>query len=324
LFGFLHLQEHPVSGVHPQAKAILDAAEEAGGPPLNEMPLADARAALDEIPKNFGVALAPVARIDKLTIPGADGTMDARLVIPNDAGSDPLPLLIYYHGGGWVLGHVESHIREACYYAAGAKCAVLVPDYRLAPEHKFPAASEDSFAALQWAFDHAAMLNIDPTRIAVGGDSAGGHLAAVTTQRAREEGPSIKMQVLVYPVTDTYQETETYRSRAEGYFLPHASMAWFIDAYLNDPTERDDPRASPIRSKSFEGLPPAVICTAGFDPLRDEGAAYAEKLKAAGVEVDYVNYPGQIHGFVSMGGAIDEGREFLDRACAALRQSFGT
>ena len=216
------------------------------------------------------------------------------------------------------------HLREACYYAAGAKCAVLVPDYRLAPEHPFPAASDDSFAALQWAFDHSAMLNIDPTRIAVGGDSAGGHLAAVTTQRAREEGPSIKMQVLVYPVTDTYQETETYRSRGEGYFLTHASMAWFIDSYLNDPSERDDPRASPIRAKSFEGLPPAVMCTAGFDPLCDEGAAYAEKLKAAGVDVDYVNYPGQIHGFVSMGGAIDEGREFLDRACAALRQSFGT
>lgn len=313
-----------MSQVHPQAQAILDGAEEAGGPPLNEMPIADARAALDEIPKNFGVPLAPVARIDRITIPGPGGAMDARLVVPNGAGPEPLPLLVYYHGGGWALGHVESHLREACYYAAGAGCAVLVPDYRLAPEHRFPAASEDSYAALQWAFDHAATLNIDPTRIAVGGDSAGGHLAAVTTQRARDEGPPIVFQVLVYPVTDTYQDTGTYTSRADGYFLTRASMKWFIDLYLNNASERDDPRASPIRAARFDGLPPAILCTAGFDPLCDEGAAYADKLKAAGIAVDYINYPGQIHGFVSMGGAIDEGRAFLDRACSALRTAFGT
>ncbi len=313
-----------MSRVHPQAQAILDAAEEAGGPPLNEMPVAEARAALDEIPKAYGVPLAPVDRIDKLKIPGPGGAMDALLIVPRDAGPDPLPLLVYYHGGGWVLGHLESHIREASYFAAGAGCAVLVPDYRLAPEHKFPAASEDSFAALQWAFDRASMLNIDPRRIAVGGDSAGGHLAAVVTQQAREAGMKIVFQVLIYPVTDTYQDTETYRTRAEGYFLTYDSMAWFIDLYLNDPTERDDPRASPLRASTFDGLPPAIICTAGFDPLRDEGAAYADKLKAAGVPVDYIDYTGQIHGFVSMGGAIDEGRAFMDRACAALRQSFGT
>jgi len=313
-----------VSGVHPQAQAILDAAEEAGGPPLNEMPLAEARAALDEIPKNYGVPLAAVDRIDKVSIPGPGGAVDALLIVPRDVGSDPLPLFVYYHGGGWVLGHLESHVREACYYATGAGCAVLVPDYRLAPEHRFPAASEDSYAALQWAFDHAAILNVDPKRIAVGGDSAGGHLAAVVTQQARDGGPKIALQVLVYPVTDTYQDTESYQSRADGYFLTRDLMKWFIDSYLNESAERDDPRASPLRADRFDGLPPAIICTAGFDPLRDEGAAYADKLKGAGVAVDYIEYPGQIHGFVSMAGAIDEGRVFMDRACAALRQSFGT
>lgn len=313
-----------MSQVHPQAQAILDAASEAGGAPLNEMPVADARAALDEIPKNFGVPLADVARIDRIAILGPNGAMDARMIVPHDAGSGPLPLLIYYHGGGWVLGHVESHLREACYYAAGAGCAVLVPDYRLAPEHRFPAASDDCYAALQWAYDNAATLNVDPARIAVGGDSAGGHLAAVTTQRARDGGPPIAFQVLVYPVTDTYQDTASYASRADGYFLTRDLMKWFIDSYLNDSGERDDPRASPLRAARFDGLPPAIVCTAGFDPLHDEGAAYAEKLAAAGVAVDYTDYPGQIHGFVSMAGAIDEGRAFMDRACAALKRAFGS
>ena len=313
-----------MSQLHPQAQAILDAAKEAGGSLLNDMPLADARAALDEIPKNYGVSLAEVARIDRVRIPGPNGEIDARMIVPNDAAAGPLPLLIYYHGGGWVLGHVESHLREACYYAAGTGCAVLVPGYRLAPEHRFPAASEDSYAALQWAYDNAATLNIDPTRIAVGGDSAGGHLAAVTTQRARADGPPVAFQVLVYPVTDTYQDSASYASRADGYFLTRDLMKWFIDLYLNDPRERDDTRASPVRAPRFDGLPPAIVCTAGFDPLCDEGAAYADKLKAAGVAVDYIHYPGQIHGFVSMAGAIDEGRAFMDRACAALRRAFGT
>jgi acetyl esterase len=313
-----------VSQVHPQAQAILDAAKEADGPPLNEMPVDEARAALDEIPKNYGLPLAKVARIDKVSIPGPAGTIDARLIVPDGAGPDPLPLLVYYHGGGWVLGHVESHIREASYLAAGAGCAVLIPDYRLAPESRFPAASDDSYVALQWAFDRATMLNIDPARIAVGGDSAGGHLAAVVTQRARDEGPKIALQVLIYPVTDTYQDTESYQTRADDYFLTRDLMGWFIDSYLNDPAERDDPRASPVRATCFDGLPPAIICTAGFDPLRDEGAAYADNLKRAGVPVEYIDYPGQIHGFISMAGAIDEGRDFMDRACVALSQSFGT
>ncbi len=309
--------------VHPQAQARLDDAKEADAPPLNELPLDEARAGLDAIPKNYGVAPKDVAAIDKVAIPGPGGEIDTRIVRPNNAGDGPLPILIYYHGGGWVLGHVESHMREARYYADGAKCIVVHPGYRLAPESRFPAAVDDCYAVLEWVHQNAGSFGGDPSRIAVGGDSAGGNLAAVIALMARDQnGPAICLQMLVYPVTDTYQETESYETRGEGYFLTKDLMTWFIDSYLNDPAERDDFRASPIRAKDFSNLPPALVTTGGYDPLNDEGEAYARKLEAAGIEVEYINYPGQIHGFVSMAGVIDEGREFMDLATASLRRAF--
>ncbi len=310
-------------GVDPQAQAILNEAKEADAPALNELPLAEARAALDAIPEAYGVAPKDVAAIETVAIPGPAGEIDTRIVRPQGAGEGRLPILIYYHGGGWVLGHVESHLREARYYADGAKCLVVHQGYRLAPEARFPAAGDDCYAVLEWVHAHAFEIGGDANRIAIGGDSAGGNLAAVVAQQARDRGgPGLRLQMLVYPVTDTYQETESYRSRADGFFLTRELMAWFIDSYLNDPAERDDPRASPLRAKDFSNLPPALIATAGYDPLHDEGAAYAARLREGGVEVDYVDFESQIHGFVSMAGAIDSGRAFLDRAALALRGAF--
>lgn len=306
----------------PQAQAILDAAEDAGGRSLEDMPLAEARLALDDIANNFGIALADVASVETLSIPGPAGTIDARVVRPRNAGAAP-PVLIYYHGGGWVLGHVESHLREAHYYADKAGCVVVVPGYRLAPEARFPAAVDDCYAVLEWVSANNETLGIDASRIAVGGDSAGGNLAAVVAQLARERGgPRLTFQLLVYPVTDAYQDTESYRTKGDGYFLSKSMMAWFIDAYLNDPSERDDPRVSPVRAADLSGLPPAFVVTAEYDPLRDEGEAYAKSLRDAGVAVEYRRKAGQIHGFMSMAGAIDVGRRGLDAAAAALRGSF--
>lgn len=306
----------------PQAQAILDTAEEAGAPPLEDMPLDEARAALDGIPDTYGIALADVAAVETLAIPGPAGPIDTRIVRPSDAVAAP-PVLIYYHGGGWVLGHVESHLREARYYANKASCVVVVPGYRLAPEALFPAAVEDCTAVLEWVAANGKSLGVDASRIAVGGDSAGGNLAAVVAQIARDRGaPRITFQLLVYPVTDAYQDTASYREKGEGYFLSKSMMAWFINTYLSNPRERDDARVSPLRAADLLGLPPAFVITAEYDPLHDEGEAYAMRLRDAGVAVDYQSRAGQIHGFMSMAGAIDVGRQGLDAAADALRRAF--
>jgi acetyl esterase len=306
----------------PQAKAILDAGEEAGGPSLEDMPLEEARAFADDLSDNFGVALANVASVETMSIPGPAGPIEARIVRPHGTGATS-PVLIYYHGGGWVLGSAESHLVEAHYYANKAGCVVVVPGYRLAPEAVFPAAVDDCAAVLEWVAANATTLGFDAGRIAVGGDSAGGNLAAVVAQQALNRGgPGLCFQLLVYPVTDAYQDTESYRTNGEGYFLTKAMMAWFIETYLNDPIERDDSRVSPLRAADLSGLPPAFVVTAEYDPLHDEGEAYAKRLEDAGVAVEYRSEAGQIHGFMSMAGAIDVGRQGLDAAADALRRAF--
>lgn len=306
----------------PQAKAILDAGEEAGGPSLEDMPLEEARAFADDLSDNLGVALANVASVETMSIPGPAGPIEARIVRPHGAGAAS-PVLIYYHGGGWVLGSAESHLVEAHYYANKAGCVVVVPGYRLAPEALFPAAVDDCAAVLEWVATNATTLGVDAGRIAVGGDSAGGNLAAVVAQQALHRGgPGLCFQLLVYPVTDAYQDTESYRTNGEGYFLTKAMMAWFIETYLNDPIERDDSRVSPLRATDLSGLPPAFVVTAEYDPLHDEGEAYAKRLEDAGVAVEYRSEAGQIHGFMSMAGAIDVGRQGLDAAADALCRAF--
>ena len=202
--------------------------------------------------------------------------------------------------------------------------SVVSVDYRLAPEHKFPAAADDAWAATRWVVANAARLGVDAARLAVGGDSAGGNLAAVVTLLAREQrAPAIGLQILLYPVTDLAAETRSYRDFAEGYLLTRDGMRWFSAHYLNASDEAADWRASPLRARSLAGLPPALIVTAGFDPLRDEGEAYAGRLRDAGVRVDYVCYGGMIHGFVPMGRLIDTATRAVSLIAASLRQTLG-
>jgi len=233
-----------------------------------------------------------------------------------------LPGIVYFHGGGWVIGDLDTHDVQCRQLTAEAGITVVAVDYRLAPEHKFPAAVDDAWAATRWVAAHGSELGLDARRLAVAGDSAGGNLAAVVALLAREAGaPAIALQVLVYPVTDVSAESQSYRDFAEGYLLTRESMRWFTNHYLKSASDADDWRASPLRAQSLAGLPPALVVTAGFDPLRDEGAAYAARLTDAGVRVDYVSYGGMIHGFMPMGRLIDTGNRAISHVAASLRQA---
>lgn len=307
----------------PQSAAILKLVNESDAPALGEGTVQEGRDGFAQMTDLLGVEAPPVQTIREIQIPGPNGDIRSIVITPNTTQTGPLPILIYYHGGGWVIGSPETHKAEACYYANKAECIVILPDYRLAPEHVFPAAPQDSYAVLQWASTHANTIGGDASRIALGGDSAGGNLAAVVSQMARDHnGPAIALQLLIYPVTRMGATTQSYEDFKEGYFLTAVAMNWFFDHYLTQPGDWDDLLASPLLATNLSGLPPAYVVTAGFDPLRDEGKAYADKLKAAGVPTQYICYEHQIHGFTSLAGAVDEARQFLDEASAALRKAF--
>ncbi len=305
-----------------QAAKLLEMTANSNAPALGEGTVAESRAGFATLTEMVGVKAPAPKSVTEVRIPGPGGAIRTLVITPDTQTTGPRPILIYYHGGGWVIGSPETHKAEACYYAAAADCIVLVPDYRLAPEHPFPAAPLDCYAVLEWAAANAGQLGADGSRIAVGGDSAGGNLSAVVSQMTRDRnGPPIALQLLVYPATRMGANTASYRDCGEGYFLTATAMKWFFDQYLRTPEDWDNPLASPLLADNFAGLAPALVMTAGFDPLRDEGAEYADKLTAAGVPVEYICYRNQIHGFVSMAGAIDEGRQFLDQAAAALRKA---
>jgi acetyl esterase len=254
-------------------------------------------------------------------IPGPGGEIPVRIYRPSD--DDRLPALVYFHGGGWVLGNLDSHDATCRLLTNGAQCVVISVDYRLAPEHKFPAAADDAYAATTWVAENAAPLGIDPRRIAVGGDSAGGNLAAAVTLMAKEQGePSIAYQVLIYPVTNHSFDTTSYETNAEGYMLTRRSMIWFWNHYLAEPADGQNAYASPLQADDLGGLPPALVITAEFDPLRDEGAAYAERLKQAGVPVKYTDYPGMIHGFFGMSLMLDTAKQAVSDVCGEVRSAF--
>ena len=220
---------------------------------------------------------------------------------------------------------IDTHDNVCRALCQGAGCIVIAVSYCKAPEHKFPKPTDESWASLEWVAANAAEIGADPARIAVGGDSAGGCLAAVVAQRAkREGGPALVFQLLVYPVTDTREDRPSYKSFGDGYVLTAETMAWFFDCYFNDEAEKSDLAAAPLRADDLSGLPPALVMTASHDPLYDDGVAYAEKLKAAGVSTDYRNYEGHIHGFWTATGRMDVAAEAQAVACAALRQAFGT
>ena len=251
-------------------------------------------------------------------IPVADG-VTARAFRPRDG---TLPLLVYFHGGGWVVGSVEISDPFCRALANRADCVVLSVDYRLAPEHPYPAAADDAYAAATWAVEHASELDVDPARVAVGGSSAGGNLAAVTALRARERGgPPIAAQLLHVPVTDHDFTRASYRSYGKGHGLTAAGMKWFWSHYLPTEKRRDDPNASPLRAPDVSHLPPAIVVTAECDPLRDEGKAYADRLRDAGVPVTYLEYPGMTHGFMGWASAVPAARRAFDEVGDALREA---
>jgi acetyl esterase len=264
-----------------------------------------------------------IGAVNNLVAETPTGTIPVRVYRPVGAAADmPLPALVYFHGGGWVIGDLETHDVLCRQLTAEAGIEVVAVDYRLAPEAKFPAAADDAWAATQWVVANAGRLGIDAKRIAVGGDSAGGNLAAVVALMACDAGaPAIAFQVLLYPVTDVSTERRSYSDFADGYLLTRDSMRWFVDHYLASKDQARDWRVSPLLAPSLTGLPPALIVTAGFDPLRDEGEAYARALRDAGVRVDYICYGGMLHGFVPMGRLLDTGNRAVSHIATSLRQA---
>ena len=298
--------------LHPRARAIVD--EIAALPRLPTMTPVEARGR----PNPLEAAPEAVGSVTARAIPGPAGPMGIRIYRPRD----PLrAALVYFHGGGWVLGSLESADASCRAIANRSRCVVVSIDYRLAPETKFPGAVEDAYAAVRWVADNAAELRIDPERLAVGGASAGGNLAAAAALLARERGgPKIAFQLLTVPVAELSSRAESHREFAEGYGLSAADMTWFGLHYVRTPADADDPRASVVRA-DLHDLPPAFVITAACDPLRDDGEAYAEKLQKLGIAARYKRYPGMFHGFMSFPRVLPEADEAFEDAGKALREA---
>jgi acetyl esterase len=259
-----------------------------------------------------------IAHVSDHAIAGDGGPIAARFY--RGTGEAPCPLLVYFHGGGFMLGTLDLYDTTCRRLALGGNCAVLSVDYRLAPENIFPAAVLDAYAATRWAAGNAGLLNIDPARIALCGDSAGGNLAAVVAQMARDSGDfAIALQLLVYPMTDQSREYPSYERNQSGYMLTRKALHWFMDNYLPDHRDRLDPRASPMLRHSLKGLPPALVIAAEFDPLVDENAAYAARLAEAGVTTEYICFPGMIHPFFTLGGVIADAARAEELIAARMR-----
>jgi acetyl esterase len=263
-----------------------------------------------------------MARVEDVVIPLEGRTLDARLYVPEGAGEMP-PLVVFYHGGGWVIGDLDSHDGTCRVLARASKAALLSVAYRLAPEHRYPTAPLDCFDALDWASRNGATLGVDSSRLAVAGDSAGGNLAAAVAIMARDQGLALRHQTLIYPVTDYDFSTPSYLANGGGeYFLSTAGMKWFWLHYLGGGAAENSPLATVLQTPDIEGVAPATVITAQYDPLCDEGNAYADKLKAAGVAVDAAVAPGMIHGFFSMSEMIPDANIWIDRAGANLAKAF--
>jgi acetyl esterase len=263
----------------------------------------------------------PMARVEELTIPGPGGEIPARFYVPHEAPPAPGPLLVYYHGGGWVIGDLETHDGLCRFLAAFGGCRVLSVDYRLAPEHPFPAPFEDAVAAFGWAAEHAGELGADPNRIAVGGDSAGANLSAAVCLATRDPGARPALQLLLYPPTDVVGDQASRATFAEGFLLTRKDMEWFEAHYLPDGCAPEDPRVSMMRALDVSSLPPAYVATAGFDPLRDEGETYAARMREAGVKVALRRYPALIHGFANLTAISPSSRAAMLEVCGALRMA---
>ncbi|HEX7378873.1 MAG TPA: alpha/beta hydrolase [Pirellulales bacterium] len=301
------------------AKRLLELAAAAGGQPTHLQTPAEARAVMLAQSASLGPP-EEVASIEDRTIATKEKGDEIPIRIYRPQRSGVLPGLVYFHGGGWVLGSIDTHDGLCRSIANAAECVVVSVDYRLAPEHPFPAGASDTFFALAWVVFNAESLGIDPWRVVVGGDSAGGNLAAVATLMAREYGgrPALAGQVLLYPITDCDFNTSSYLNYGDGHLLTRDAMAWFFKHYLPADIWADDPFISPLRAESLRGLPPALVITAECDPLCDEGNAYARRLEADGVPVRWHCYPGMIHGFIRRHKLLPPGREALNEIAAML------
>jgi acetyl esterase len=312
--------------LHPQTRALLDLIAERQIPPTHTLSVADARAYYRDRRSVTQPAPPDVAQIQDLQAGGPHGAIPVRLYRPlGVTDGQVLPVLVYFHGGGWTIGDLDTHDTLCRELANGAGCAVVSVDYRMGPEHRFPAAVDDCLAATQWVHRHAAELHLDPARLAVGGDSAGGNLATVVSIAARDGGElPIAYQLLIYPATDQHRSAPSHTENGEGYLLTRDTMAYFTGHYIADPAQYADWRASPLLHDDLGRLPPALVLTAGYDPLRDEGQAYAEKLTAAGNRASYVCFDRQIHGFIVMGKVLDEANTAVALCAAELKRAFAT
>ncbi|MFM0527441.1 alpha/beta hydrolase [Paraburkholderia strydomiana] len=314
--------------LNPKIEQVLDMIARAKRPKLHEMTAQAARASYEKSAPILEIASAPMFAVEDLRVPTRDGaTIRARLYqAVEPSWAEPAPALIYYHGGGFTVGSVDTHDALCRMFARDGKCTVLSVDYRLAPEHKFPTAVNDAFDALVWLHAHAAEFGIDAGRLAVGGDSAGGTLATVCAVLARDAGIALSLQLLIYPGTTGYQETDSHSRLADGFLLSGETIQWFFDQYVREASDRDDWRFAPLDGKrgapDFGGLAPAWIATAEYDPLSDEGDAYSKKLRDHGNEVTLRRYPGMIHEFFKMGGFVPDVAHAHAEAAAALRRAF--
>jgi acetyl esterase len=302
----------------PNVKLLLDAMEQQGTEGLREVGLDQAREGIGLLHALGGTV--DIARAEDRTIPGVTGDIPVRIY--SAAADAVLPVVVYLHGGGWVIGDIASYDAVCRKLAITSGLTVISVDYRRAPEHVFPCAAEDAYAATRFIAEHGAELGVDGSRLAVAGDSAGGNLAAITAILARDRGaPTIAFQLLVYPVIDGTMSFPSYKENGEGYLLTADDMAWFYEQYVGPETDRRDPMLSPLYAADLSDLPPALVITAEYDPLRDEGEAYADALQQAGVSARASRYDGLVHGFLPLDGLIPAAVPAMEEAASALRNA---
>jgi acetyl esterase len=307
----------------PDVERFLAIMRQSAGPPMSELPEEEARSGYRRMCAALGGRAVDMATVASAAAVGPAGPIPLRLYRPHGLAEGPAPALVFFHGGGWVIGDLDSHDKLCRQIAHRSTCLVVAVDYRLAPEHPTPAAAEDAIAAYAWLAAHAATLGIDPDRLAVGGDSAGGSLSAVVALAARDLGLAPRCQILIYPSTDNRPGGSAYPSRSAFAGIPpltHDTMQYFRARFLPDPRVAEDWRVSPMLAPDMSRVAPALILTAGCDLLHDEGVRYGQRLEQAGVELMHRNFPGMIHGFIAMGALIEAANEALDTIALMLRQ----
>ncbi len=308
----------------PQVEYVLGLVEKSPYPEFHTVSPQEAREIFEETAPALNIRPEDVFRSEDRWIEGGNGDIPLRIYTPRQPGAgERLPVLVFYHGGGFVIGSLDSYDSLCRAIANRADCIVVSVDYRLAPEHKFPAAVDDALEAYQWVADHAHELDGDVRRMAIAGDSAGGNVTAVTALGIRDEGDVAPLlQILIYPVLDGTPERPSHHEFAEGKLLTRGNILWFYDHYMNDADDVLNPRFSPILAEDLSGLAPALVIVAGYDPLRDEGIEYAGRLEDAGVKVELSNYEGMVHGFLSIADAVDQGKAGIEHVASALREVF--